>query len=49
MNYQPTPWKVFFKQTSFLEFRIEIAKTVKGDTLCFSSWIVTLHVLILLK
>ena len=35
MNYQPIAWRVFFKQPKyFMNFRLEIAKTVKIDKLC---------------
>ena len=35
MDYQPIAWKVFFKQPKYyIDFRLEIAKTVKSDKLC---------------
>ena len=35
MDYQPIAWRVFFKQPKYyIDFRLEIAKTVKSDKLC---------------
>ena len=35
MDYQPIAWRVCFKQPKgFINFRLEIAKTVKSDKLC---------------
>ena len=36
MDYQPIAWRVFFKQSKYyIDFRLEIAKIVKSNKLCY--------------